>query len=83
MALNSNVFIPLGMPVTMRAELLGHDVSTNEKYYSFAEKDNAQKAADFLNRSLTPNLPLDKGNIINFAKRKTLKTANFQGFKIV
>ena len=48
MALNSNVFIPLGMPVTMRAELLGHDVSTNEKYYCFAEKDNVQKAADFL-----------------------------------
>ena len=42
-----------------------------EKYYSFAEKDNVQKATDFLNRSLTPNLPLDKGNIINFAKRKT------------
>ena len=32
MSLNSNVFIPLGIPVTERARLLGHSVETNEKY---------------------------------------------------
>lgn len=65
----------------MRAELLGHDVSTNEKYYSFATKDNTTKAADFLNKSLTPNLPLNDKNVISFEQRKTLETASFQGFK--
>ncbi len=34
MSLNSNVFIPLGIPVTERAYLLGHSVETNERFYS-------------------------------------------------
>lgn len=49
MSLNSNVFIPAGLPVTERARLLGHSVETNLKYYSFAGKDNLQSVCDLLN----------------------------------
>lgn len=49
MSLNSNVFIPAGLPVTERARLLGHSVETNLKYYSFAGKGNLQDICDLLN----------------------------------
>ncbi len=38
-SLNSNVFIPKGISVADRAAMLGHSISTNEKYYSYAQKD--------------------------------------------
>lgn len=50
MSLNSNVFIPAGLPVPERARLLGHSVETNLKYYSFAGKDNLDDICDLLNR---------------------------------
>ena len=40
MALNSYVFIPMGLPATERARLLGHSVDTTLKYYSFARADD-------------------------------------------
>lgn len=49
MSLNSNVFIPAGLPATERARLLGHSVETNLRYYSFAGKDNLQDICDLLN----------------------------------
>lgn len=49
MSLNSNVLIPLGMPVTERARLLGHSVETNLRHYSFAGKDNLQDICNLLN----------------------------------
>lgn len=49
MSLNSNVFIPAGLPATERARLLGHSVETNLKYYSFAGKNNLQNICDLLN----------------------------------
>ena len=78
MSLNSNVFIPLGMPVTMRAELLGHSIETNEKYYSFAQKNNVEEGLRILNnrnRVLTPNLPLINTDLIFFEKIKASETA--------
>ena len=54
MSLNSNVFIPLGIPVTERARMLGHSVSTNENYYSHALKDNNETLRGILNGSSTP-----------------------------
>ncbi|WP_033154464.1 tyrosine-type recombinase/integrase [Pseudobutyrivibrio ruminis] len=36
MSLNSNEFIPKGIPVTDRARLLGHSVETNLRHYSYA-----------------------------------------------
>ena len=48
MSLNSNVFIPLGIPVTTRALLLGHSVEVNLKNYSYAEKDNLKDVLNLL-----------------------------------
>lgn len=49
MSLNSNIFIPLGIPVTERARLLGHTVEVNLKHYSFGQKNNTQNICDLLN----------------------------------
>lgn len=49
MALNSNVFIPLNIPVTERARLLGHSVETNLRYYSFERKDYVYRVGNLLN----------------------------------
>ncbi len=49
MSLNSNVFIPLGIPATERARLLGHSVETNLRHYSFASKDGIDNLRAFLN----------------------------------
>lgn len=51
MSLNSNVFIPLGIPVTTRALLLGHSVEVNLKFYSYAEKDNLAEVCNLLDSS--------------------------------
>lgn len=50
MALNSNVFIPLGIPVTERARMLGHSVETNLRKYSFAGKNSNGNILEVLNR---------------------------------
>ena len=49
MALNSNVFIPLGIPVTERARMLGHSVETNLRKYSFAGKNSNGNILEVLN----------------------------------
>ena len=54
MAFNSYVLIPLGIPVTDRAKLLGHSVETNLKNYSFENKNYCENALNALN-SLNPN----------------------------
>ncbi len=51
MSLNSNVFIPLGIPETERAALLGHSVETNLKYYSFGRKNNLDYLVDVLSNA--------------------------------
>ena len=52
MSLNSNVFIPLGLPATERARLLGHSVETNLRYYSFAGKDSLDDICAILNEEI-------------------------------
>ena len=49
MSLNSNVFIPLGLPVTQRAYLLGHSVETNERFYSHMKTESLVDLKDVLN----------------------------------
>lgn len=39
MALNSYVYVPMGLPASERAKLLGHSVETNLKYYTFARSE--------------------------------------------
>lgn len=65
MSLNSNVFIPLGIPVTTRAQLLGHSVEVNLKNYSYAEKNNLEKICNLLDceagqPSVNPNYPSEE-----------------------
>ena len=49
MSLNSNVLIPMGIPVTERASILGHSPQTNLQFYSYAEKDSISQICDKLN----------------------------------
>lgn len=49
MALNSYVLIPLGIPVTERARMLGHSVQTNLAFYSYAQRDNNEELLTILN----------------------------------
>ncbi|MCR5796422.1 MAG: tyrosine-type recombinase/integrase [Eubacterium sp.] len=40
MALNSYVYIPMEIPATERAKLLGHSVETNLRHYTFSRSDD-------------------------------------------
>ena len=53
MSLNSNVLIPLGIPVTERAYLLGHSVEINERYYSHMRTESLEGVKEILNQSFT------------------------------
>lgn len=79
-ALNSYVYIPMGLPVTERARLLGHSVETNLKHYSFSQSDNyiedltSRLDAFYNNQEVGHSRSL---NTIPFqAKRKSPRTAN-------
>lgn len=78
-ALNSYVFIPMGLPVTERAKLLGHSVETNLKHYTFARTDDylseITKKWDSFNNNANPQLtdPSGPNNIINFKNKKPSK----------
>ena len=77
-SLNCNVFIDkMHLLVTKRAKLLGHSIATNEKYYSFASKDDDLdtlcKAFNKVAKSkVTPQSHLE---VIRFDKEKTLESA--------
>ena len=62
MSLNSNVFIPLGLPVTQRAYLLGHSVETNERFYSHMKTESLVDFKDILNRACQTNGAPDASN---------------------
>lgn len=53
MSLNSNVLIPLRIPVTERAYLLGRSVEINERYYSHMRTDSLADLKEILNKSFT------------------------------
>ena len=48
MSLNSNVFIPKDINVAERAQMLGHSIETNLRYYSFAGVDTLQDVCKLL-----------------------------------
>lgn len=73
-SLNSNVFIPLGIPVTERARMLGHSVETNLRFYSYAGKDTNEEICALLNRSAAP-APSMLG-ILAFQPSEALKNAS-------
>ena len=81
MSLNSNVFIPNGIPVTERAKLLGHSVETNLMYYSYAEKDYLNNARDILNQVSASHREPSPGqkelfSPMPFRQKKSPQTAN-------
>ncbi len=88
MSLNSNVLdAKLGLPAAKRAELLGHSVETNLKYYTFATKDDMDDLVDLFD-SITPNTaktlevsPRSHQNMVNFAKRESPESAKFKAFR--
>lgn len=52
MSLNSNVLAgKLNLPVAKRAELLGHSVETNMKYYTYATKDDMDDLVSMFDNS--------------------------------
>lgn len=87
MSLNSNVFCAkLHLPVAKRAELLGHSVETNLRYYTFPTKDNMDDIVDLFD-SITPNAaktlevsPRSHQNVVIFAKKESPEALISQGF---
>lgn len=50
-SLNSNVFIPKGIPVTQRAYLLGHSIEVNLKHYSYCRTEELNQISKILNEA--------------------------------
>ncbi len=67
MSLNSNVLIPLGIPVTERAYLLGHSVEINERYYSHMRTESLEGVKEILNQSFTQR---SRRKLIKFENKK-------------
>ncbi|MBO6147354.1 MAG: tyrosine-type recombinase/integrase [Lachnospiraceae bacterium] len=67
MSLNSNVLIPLGIPVTERAYLLGHSVEINERYYSHMRIESLNSLKELLNQSIHAR---SRSNLIRFESKK-------------
>ena len=91
MALNSYVYVPMGLPVTERAKLLGHSVETNLKYYTFARTDDyIDELCEKMNAYNGENSGFspfgEKGTlgylkILDFeAKKESLESARIQAF---
>ena len=91
MALNSYVYVPMGLPASERAKLLGHSVETNLKYYTFARTDEyidelCEKINAFDDETRENPIENDMGTsgylkIVPFqAKEKSPQTAKSQAF---
>lgn len=85
MSLNSNVLdAKLHLPVAKRAELLGHSVETNLKYYTYASKGDMDDLVDlFDSEGLKPAKTLEVApwlhqNLIKFDKNRSLKSSKFK-----
>ena len=70
---NSYVLIPMGVPATERARLLGHSVETNLRRYSFSMGDGYND--ELLAMFETQNETLWNPNVVDFRKRQTNKKA--------
>lgn len=78
MSLNSNILAgKLNLPVAKRAELLGHSVETNMKYYTYASKDDMDDLVDLFNAE-TEVSPRSHQNVIDFDKRKKPESSKFK-----
>ena len=87
MSLNSNVLdAKLHLPAAKRAELLGHSVETNLKYYTYASKGDMDDLVNlFDSEGLKGAKTLEVSprchqNVVKFTKRKSSEPAKFQAF---
>ena len=85
MSLNSNVLdAKLHLPVAKRAELLGHSVETNLKYYTYASKGDMDDLVNlFDSEGLKPAKTLEVSprshqNVVFFKKTGSLKSSKFK-----
>ena len=74
MSLNSNVFIPMGIPVTQRAYLLGHSVETNERFYSHMRTESLADIKDLLNGANPSGYAQVRSSIVGFPDKKIPQT---------
>lgn len=80
MSLNSNILAgKLNLQVAKRAELLGHSVETNRKYYTYATKDDMDDLVNLFNVEAEVS-PRSHQNVIDFDKRKKPESAKFKAF---
>ena len=77
MSLNSNVLAAkLGLPAAKRAELLGHSVETNLRYYTYATKDSMDDLVDLFDSNCQEPAktqevsPRSHQNVVVFTKKK-------------
>ncbi len=87
MSLNSNALdAKLHLSPAKRAELLGHSVETNLKYYTYASKgdmDDLVNLFDSEGLKGAKTLEVSPGchqNVVKFTKRKSTEPAKFQAF---
>ncbi len=88
MSLNSNVLdAKLDLRPAKRAELLGHSVDTNLKYYTYATKEDMDDLVNlFDSEDLKPAKTLEvtprlHQNLIEFEKNRSLKSSKFKASK--
>ena len=87
MSLNSNVLdAKLHLPVAKRAELLGHSVETNLKYYTYASKDDLDDLVELFDQEGLKGAeklevsPRSHPKVVNFRNKKSPETACFLTF---
>ncbi len=87
MSLNSNVLsAKLNLPVAKRAELLGHSVETNLRYYTFATKDNMDDIVDLFDlhssdmSKLLEVSPRSHQKLIHFPQKESPENLISQAF---
>ena len=87
MSLNSNVLsAKLGLPAAKRAELLGHSVETNLRYYTYATKDSMDDLVNLFDSNCQEPAktqevsPRSHHNVVVFSKKESSEHLISQAF---
>ena len=87
LSLNSNVLAAkLGLPASKRAELLGHSVETNLRYYTYATKDSMDDLVDLFDSNCQEPAktqevsPRSHQNVVVFTKKESSEHLISQAF---
>jgi len=79
MTLNSNVLIEQGLNTKQRAYILGHSVSTNERYYTYTRQEEIEEIRNTL-ESPPPTKEPPEENTCLVAKGRYRKMVNFEDY---